>query len=98
MQAHAEHQEDDAQLGQLRPQLEIGDKARRIGTNEHAGKQIPHQRRHPEPVGDHAEDIGQHQTRDDRCDQGGVMVHQRLRRSWLCRLKQWGIFPRQRKP
>ena len=66
MQAHAEHQEDHPQFGQLQSQFLIRHKARRKGAHNDTGKQIAHQRRHAQPIGHHAENIGQHQTRNDR--------------------------------
>ena len=75
MQADAEHQQHDAQFGKFARDLAIGDKAGREGTNNDARDQIAHQWRHPQPVGDRAEDKGQHKTRDDRRDQRGVVRH-----------------------
>jgi hypothetical protein len=40
LQAHAKHQQDDADLGQLLGQVRIGDEPGRIGTHGHASEQI----------------------------------------------------------
>ena len=73
MHADAEHQEDDADLRQFRRQRLIGDEARRVRSNGHAGQQIAHQRRHLQPMGDRAEDERQHDADDDRGDERRVM-------------------------
>ena len=52
MQADAEHQQDDADLGELGRQRLIGDEARRERADHDAGEQIADQRRDPQPVRD----------------------------------------------
>ncbi len=56
MQADAEHQQDDADLGQLGSKRGIGLEARRVRTHQDAGQQIADQRLHAQPVGDQPED------------------------------------------
>ncbi len=56
MQADAEHQQDDADLGELAAQAPVGDEAGRVGTDEHAGDEIADERRQPQPVGAGPED------------------------------------------
>ncbi len=75
MQADAEHQQDDADLGEFVGKAGIGDEARRERPDQHAGDQIADERRHAEAVGERAEDEGQPQTGDDGGDQGRVMRH-----------------------
>ena len=74
MQAHPEHQQDDADLGQLQRQVLVGDKAGRERADRDAGEQVPDQRRDPQPVGDRAEDEGETDAEDDRRDQRGRVV------------------------
>ena len=76
MEADAEHQQDHAELGELARKLGIGDNAGGERTRRDAGQQIANQRRHPEAIGDSAENECQHQTRHDRCDQGCIVRHQ----------------------
>jgi len=51
MQADAEHQKDDADLGKLVGKAGIGDEAGRVRPDKHTGDQIAHQRRDAETVG-----------------------------------------------
>jgi hypothetical protein len=44
VQADAEHQQDDADLGQLVGHALVGDEARRERPDQHAGKEVAHQR------------------------------------------------------
>ncbi len=50
MQADAEHQQDDADLGELVGEMLVGDVARRERPHQHAGEQITDQRRDAEPL------------------------------------------------
>ncbi len=67
LQPDAEHQEDDADLGQLFGQGGVGHKARRVRADEHAGQQVSHQRREPDALGDVSED----QRRREPAGDGG---------------------------
>jgi hypothetical protein len=55
MQADAEHQQDDADLGEVIGKFLIGDIARREGADHNPGQQIADQRRDAEAVGDGAQ-------------------------------------------
>ncbi len=77
MQADAEHQQDDAHLGQLQRQMLVGDEAWRVRADQHAGEQIADERRDAEAVGERAEDERKPETGDDGGDQGRVMRHRR---------------------
>ena len=44
LQPQAEHQEDDADFGQLFRQSDVGDKAWRVRADEHAGQQVSYER------------------------------------------------------
>ena len=50
MQADAEHQQDDADFGELVGELLIGDEPRRKGPDGDTGKQITDQKRHTQPM------------------------------------------------
>ena len=73
MQADAEHQQDDADLGELAGDRRVGDKAGRERTDEDAGDEIADQRRQPQPVGQIAEDRRQHEADSDRRNEIHVM-------------------------
>ena len=74
MQAHPEHQQDDADLGELQRQVLVGDKARRGRADRDPGEQVSDQRRDPQTMGDRAKDEGEADTEDDRRDQRGRVV------------------------
>jgi len=75
VQADAEHQQDDADLGQFLGQVAVGDVARRERADSDAGKEIAHQGRGLEPRGDGAENERQHDAADNGGDQGRFMRH-----------------------
>ena len=62
----AEVMEDDADLRELGREVDVGNEARREWPDQRPGDEIAHERRHAQPVGDGAENEGQHQARDDR--------------------------------
>jgi hypothetical protein len=74
MQADAEHQEDDANLGELGRETRIGDKARRERADRDACEEIADERRYLQALGDGAEDEGEDDARDNRRDQGRRLV------------------------
>ena len=76
MQAGAEHQQDDADLGQLARQVLVGDVARRERPDEDAGHQVADQRREPNPMG---------QCPQDECETDFL---QRWLRSMECELSR----------
>ena len=59
VQTDAEHQEHHADLSELVREIDIGDEARRGGTNDDARDQIAHQRGQLETSGDEAQDQGE---------------------------------------
>ena len=73
MQADAEHQQDDADLGELVGHALVGDEARRERPDQHAGEQIADQRRDAEAMRQRAEHEGQHEADDDRGDERRVV-------------------------
>ena len=74
MQADAEHQQDDADLGEFRGELCIAHEAGGERADDHARDQVSNQRRQLQTGRDHAEDKGQAQAngqkRDQRCPVG----------------------------
>ena len=56
MQAHAEHQQDHADLRALGRCGRVGHKARRMRPHQHASQQIAHQRRKTHLLGDETQD------------------------------------------
>ncbi len=78
MQAHAEHQKDDAEFGELGRQRLVGDVTRREGADRDAGEQISDQRRHLQALGDGAENKSEPEARNDGCDQRCIMRHSKL--------------------
>ena len=70
MQADAEHQQDDADLGELAGEILVGDKARRERPDDDAGEEIADQRRQLEPVRHGRQDPGECQSGDDGRDEG----------------------------
>ncbi len=75
MHADAEHQQDDADLRQLRRQRLIGDEPRRMRADGDSGQEVADQRREPEPIGDRSEQKRQHQPEDDGGDERRVVRH-----------------------
>jgi hypothetical protein len=75
VEPHPEHQQDDADLGELRGEFLVSDVAWREGSDQHARQKIPHQRREPKPMSDCAKDEGEPEAGDDGSDEGGVVWH-----------------------
>ena len=65
VQADAEHQENDADLGELIGDILVGDEARRERPDEDAGDEIADERRQLEAVRDDAEAEGEHEAERD---------------------------------
>jgi hypothetical protein len=61
LQADAEHQQDDADFGQLLGQRRVGNEARRVRPDERAGQEIADDRRQTDPLGD----VSQEQRRGE---------------------------------
>ena len=78
MQAHAEHQQDDAELGEFRRQRLVGDVTRREGADGDAGEQIADQRRYLQALRDGAENKREPEARNDGCDQRCIMRHSKV--------------------
>ena len=55
VQPDAEHQQNDADFGQLIGQVLIGDKSGRIGADGQPGQQIPDNRRQAQPLSEIAQ-------------------------------------------
>ena len=77
VQPDAEHQQDDADLGQLAGQRLVGDEAGRVGAERHAGQQVADERGYADALGDGAEDEGEAEPHDDGGDERGVVRHPR---------------------
>ena len=77
MQADAEHQQDDADLRQLRGEALIGHEAGGEGSDHHPGEEISGKRRDAQPMGDDPEQEGQHDGADEGSDQRGIVRHAR---------------------
>jgi hypothetical protein len=75
MQADAEHEEDDAHLGELARQLAVGDQTEGERAGEDAGDQIPDEGRQPQPVRGEPEDEGEDEGGGDSRDQCRLMRH-----------------------
>ena len=69
MQADAEHQQDDADLGELACERLVGDEAGRRRADQHAGDEIADERLQTQPMGERAEHPGKGQRNDDGGDQ-----------------------------
>ena len=75
LQPDAEHQQDDADLGELVGDALVGDEARRERPDHDAGEQIADERRGLQPMRDRAEREGQHEADHDGRRQGRVQLH-----------------------
>ena len=80
MKPDAEHQQDDAELGQLRRNLTVGDISRRERADHDTRQEIADQRRQPQPVGGRAEKERQHEAGDDRRNERRSVPHSS---SWI---------------
>ena len=75
MQAYAEHQENDADFGELAREICVSYKSGRERTECHAGEEIAYKRRQEKPVSDQAPKECQHQSHGDRGDERDVVRH-----------------------
>jgi hypothetical protein len=73
--ADAEHQEDDADLGELGGELGIRHVARREWPDDHATHQIADDRWHPKPHRENAAEERRDQAQGNRGDEFGFMRH-----------------------
>ena len=69
MQADAEHQQDHADLGELRGERLIADEAWRVRADEHAGKQITDDGRQAQALREQAEHEGHHEADTENRDE-----------------------------
>ena len=69
MQAHAEHQQHDTNLGQLRRDVRVRHKTGCEGADDDPRQQITHQRRKPQAHGDKPQNQCKTQPHGDRADQ-----------------------------
>ena len=74
LQPDAEHQQDDADLGELLGQRRVGDEAGRVRADQRAGEQVADDRRQAEPLREVAEHQRGGQAAGQREDQV-VAVH-----------------------
>ena len=77
VQPDAEHEQDHADLGQLRGEVRIGHESRRERTDHDPGHQEPGDGCDTQPVRDQAEHERRDEGTDQRRDQGGHRVHRR---------------------
>ena len=76
MQSHAEHQQDDANLGELVGDVLVGDVPGRERPDDDAREQIADQRRKAEALGDQdAEAEGKHEANRQGRYEGRHMLH-----------------------
>ena len=71
LQADAEHQQDDADFGELLGEMRVGDEAGRVGTDDDAGEQVADDRRQAEPLRDVADDQRGAEAGRERQDEPG---------------------------
>ena len=74
MQADAEHQQDNADVGQLRGEIAIGDVSRRERPHQDAGEQIADQRRQMQPVRQVTEPGREHKADGKGGEKGNVLM------------------------
>ena len=75
MQTHAEHQQNDAEVGEFACEPLVGDKTGRERPDDHAGKQVSDEGRHLDTLQEHAKDESEHKPDDDRGYQRRLMRH-----------------------
>ena len=75
MEADPEHQQDDADLGQLHRQPGVGDEPRRERADEDAREQIAGNRRNPQSLRQRPHEECDAKPGNDGSDQGGVVRH-----------------------
>ncbi len=75
MDADAEHQQDDADLGELRGKLHVGDEPRGEWPNRHPRQQVADDHGQTEALGNHPADERGGEPHGDGCDQLRLMGH-----------------------
>ncbi len=73
VQAHSEHQQDDAHVRELGGKICVSDESGCERSERNAGWQISHERRHAQAGGDESKSQRQHECRSDRSEQWGVV-------------------------
>jgi hypothetical protein len=73
LQADAEHEEDDADLGQLLGDVGVGHEAGRVRTDERARQQVPNDRREARTLREIPEEEGRGEVAGQRQDEIKVM-------------------------
>jgi hypothetical protein len=68
LQADAEHQQDDADFGQLLGQRRVGDEARRMRSDERTGQEIADDGREANPLGEISQDKRRGEAAGERED------------------------------
>jgi hypothetical protein len=75
MEAHAKHQENDADFRELAREISVPDKSGRERTKRHTCEEIAHERRQAQPVSHKTAKECQHEPQGDRDDERGVVRH-----------------------
>lgn len=75
MEAHAEHEQDDPDLGEVVRHLDVGDEARRVGAEGDPRDQVPDDRRKAEPLGRDAEHEREAQADGQVEEKNGCVLH-----------------------
>src|SRR3546814_16259904 len=79
VKADAEHQQDDAKLGQFQRQFAVGDKAGGERADGNTSEQIARDRRDEQPLRQRAENAGPDQSHDDGSEQWRFKVNEKFR-------------------
>ena len=107
LQADAEHQQDDADFGQLLGERRVGDEARGVRPDERTGQQVAHERGQANSLGDVSQEQRRGEPAGEREDQvvvvQGVSVIGRCRDSILAEASRpkswaWWRFDRLKRP
>jgi hypothetical protein len=77
VQANAEHEEDDADFGQLRSEARIGDESRRERSDRHSGEEVAEDRRQSKAYGEKPEQKREGQSTRYSSNQSGFVGHER---------------------
>ena len=72
--AHAEHEQHDPDLGELEGQVRVCHEPRREGPDGDAGHEVAHDGRHPDAPREQAEEEGERETDRDRRDEDRFVV------------------------
>jgi hypothetical protein len=75
MDADAEHEQDDADLGELLSQRRVGHEAGRVGARHDAGDEVAHQGRQAKAMCHHAEQEGEPDAASNGHDECGIVQH-----------------------